>query len=73
MVKQVGLMDFISEIEKNLGKTAEKNFLPMHPADSQETWSDTTKLRNHTGWIPTTSSGRWCIRIYRVGINLFIK
>ena len=27
MVKQVDLMDFISEIEKNLGKTAEKELL----------------------------------------------
>ena len=48
-------MDFITEIEKNLGSTAKKNFLPMHPADSKETWSNTTKLRDHTGWEPTTS------------------
>jgi len=53
--KQVGLMEFITEIEKNLGITAEKNFLPMHPADSKETWSDTSKLKEHTGWEPTTS------------------
>ena len=53
--KQVGLMDFITEIEKNLGRVAEKNFLPMHPADSKETWSDTSKLYNLTGYNPKTS------------------
>ena len=43
--QQVQLMDFISHIEDNLGKTAEKNFVPRHPADALETWSDTTKLQ----------------------------
>ena len=53
--KQVGLMEFITEIEKNLGRTAEKNMLPMHPADSKETWSDTSKLYNLTGYDPKTN------------------
>ena len=53
--KQVGLMEFITEIEKNLGRTAEKNMLPMHPADSKETWSDTSKLYNLTGYNPKTN------------------
>ena len=52
--KQVGLMDFIREIESNLGRTAQMNLLPMHPADSKETWSNTTKLRKITGWEPKT-------------------
>jgi len=52
--EQVQLMDFITEIEKNFGRKAEKNLLPKHPADTQETWSDTTKLRS-LGWKPTTS------------------
>ena len=53
--KQVGLMEFITEIEKNLGRIAEKNMLPMHPADSKETWSDTSKLYNLTGYNPKTN------------------
>jgi UDP-glucuronate 4-epimerase len=52
--EQVNLMDFISEIEKNFGRTIEKNLVPKHPADTQETWSDTTKLQV-LGWKPTTS------------------
>jgi len=47
-------MDFIREIESNLGRTAQMNLLPMHPADSKETWSNTTKLRKITGWEPKT-------------------
>jgi len=53
--KQVGLMEFITEIEENLGRSAEKNFLPMHPADSKETWADISKLVNRTGYNPKTS------------------
>lgn len=51
--QQVHLMDFIHEIEKNFGRDAEKNLLPKHPADTQETWSDTTKLKA-LGYQPTT-------------------
>lgn len=51
--KQVDLMQFIREIEKNFGRVADKNMLPIHPADTQETWSDTTKLKA-LGYQPTT-------------------
>ena len=52
--EQVQLMDFIKEIEKNFGREAVMMMLPKHPADTQETWSDTTKLQA-LGWKPTTS------------------
>lgn len=42
---QVNLMDFISEIENNIGKEAIKEYAPQHPADALETWSDTSKLQ----------------------------
>lgn len=43
--KQVELMDFITEIERNVGNgKAEYDFQPMHPADAKETWADTSKL-----------------------------
>ena len=46
-------MDFIYEIEKNLDKKAEKILRPLHPADAQETWSDTTKIEK-LGYKSTT-------------------
>ena len=52
--KQVDLMDFIYLIKKNLGKEAEMEFKPRHPADALETWSDTTKLERMVGYKPTT-------------------
>ena len=55
--KQVNLMDFISEIEKNLDKTAEKIYKPHHPADALETWSDTTKIEK-LGYKSTTPIDR---------------
>jgi UDP-glucuronate 4-epimerase len=62
--KQINLMDFISEIETNVGQKATLNFLPMHPADTQETWSDTTKLQG-LGYSPTTP--------VKVGIKNFVS
>jgi UDP-glucuronate 4-epimerase len=52
--QQVELMDFVKEIEHNFDKKAIIEYLPKHPADSQETWSDTTKLQE-LGYNPTTS------------------
>ena len=48
------LMDFVDEIEKNLGRKAIRELVPMHPADTHTTWSDTTKLQK-LGYDPTVS------------------
>ena len=48
----VALMDFVHEIEKTLGKEAEKQFLPMQPGDVPKTWSDTSKLEKDVGYKP---------------------
>ena len=52
--EQVQLMDFIQEIEKNLDREAIIRYSPMHPADNQDTWSDTTKLQA-LGYKPKVS------------------
>jgi UDP-glucuronate 4-epimerase len=52
--KQVNLMDFVYAIENQLGKEAIIDFKPMHPADTKETYSDTTKLRA-LGYEPKVS------------------
>ncbi|WP_195597432.1 NAD-dependent epimerase [Bacteroides cellulosilyticus] len=46
------LMEFIGEIEKNLGKKAEKIYLPMQPGDVYRTFADTTKLEHERGYRP---------------------
>lgn len=51
--EQVQLVDFVDHIEKQLGRKAIRNLVPKHPADTKETWSDTTKLQA-LGYKPTT-------------------
>ena len=53
--KPTHLMDYISAIEKALGKEAKKNFLPMQKGEVLETFSDTQSLENWTGIQPGTS------------------
>jgi UDP-glucuronate 4-epimerase len=48
------LLDFISEIEKNLGKKAVINFLPMQAGDVPATVADIGKLAN-LGYTPKTN------------------
>lgn len=49
--RQVPLTDFVSVIEERVGKKATIIKAPRHPADTLETWSDTTKLQA-LGWSP---------------------
>ena len=65
--RQVNLMDFIAEIEKNLGIVAIKNYLPKHPADTIETWSDTTKIQalGYTANTPIEQGVAEFIKWYR--------
>ena len=51
--EQVQLMDFVKTIEFELGRKGEYDRVPAHPADTPETWSDTTKLQT-LGYKPTT-------------------
>ena len=53
--KPTHLMDYISAIEKALGKEAKKNFLPMQKGEVLETFSDTQSLENWIGIKPGTS------------------
>ena len=50
----VELMDYIAAIEKCLGKTAEKNLLPLQDGDVPDTWADTEDLANDVGYQPST-------------------
>ncbi len=52
--KPVRLMDFITTLEKCLGKEAKKEFLPMQPGDVYQTYADVTDLMNDYGFKPST-------------------
>lgn len=52
--KSVKLMDFITQIEKNVGKDAEKVLLPLQDGDVEETWADVSELSSNFGYDPKT-------------------
>lgn len=60
----VHLLTFIEKIEKALGKTAEKNMLPMQPGDVPDTFADVESLVEAVGYRPSTTLDK--------GINEFV-
>ena len=50
----VRLMDFIEILEKELGKKAVNEFLPMQPGDVYKTWADVSELHKQFGYKPAT-------------------
>ncbi|MBA2077852.1 NAD-dependent epimerase [Rhodanobacter sp. PCA2] len=51
----VQLPRFIELLEQHLGRTVEKNLLPMQPGDVPDTWADVSALRRDVGYAPNTS------------------
>lgn len=71
--KPTRLMDYISTIEKEIGREAEKEFLPMQPGDVYRTYADSSALSLATGFTPgvTLADGikntvAWFRRYYRL-------
>jgi len=60
----IRLLDFIEEIERILGKKANKNMLPMQPGDVSATYANVDDLVTDLGYKPNTS--------IQVGIQNFI-
>ncbi|MCC5940058.1 MAG: NAD-dependent epimerase [Balneolaceae bacterium] len=72
----VRLMDFISEIEKNLGIEANKNFMPIQPGDVPKTWADVDDLFDLTDFKPRVSTEEgvknfidWYLDYYKVSLK----
>ncbi len=61
----VELLHMIETLEKCLGKTAEKNFLPMQPGDVPATYADVDDLMRDVGFKPATP--------IEVGIERFVS
>ena len=62
--KKVDLENYISEIEKNLGKKAIKEYLPLQLGDLAHSLSDITKIKKETGYKSSVS--------YEEGVTRFI-
>ena len=62
--KKVYLLDFIKQIEKELGKKAIRNYMPLQKGDVKQTLSNSYLLKRITGYNPKTN--------YKFGIKKFI-
>lgn len=69
----VELLHYIEVIEKALGKTTEKELLPLQPGDVEHTYADVTSLQRDTGYQPRFSIEegveefiRWYRDYYRI-------
>jgi len=51
----VELLDLIATLEKALGRSAEKNLMPIQPGDVPATYADVDDLMNDVGFKPSTS------------------
>ncbi|WP_420322317.1 NAD-dependent epimerase [Flagellimonas sp.] len=63
--KSVKLLDFIENIEENLGLKANKIMKPMQPGDVKKTWADVTNLQKDYNYCPNTPVNE--------GIKQFVK
>lgn len=50
----IKLMEFVSVVERSVGKKAELNFMPVQPGEMRQTFGDATLLRALTGYSPRT-------------------
>ncbi len=48
-------MDYIEALEKALGKTAKKEYLPLQPGDLPDTYADVKELVDEFGYKPSVS------------------
>lgn len=60
----VELMHLIECLEKAVGRTAQKNFLPLQPGDVPRTYANIDALVEDVGFRPQTSFEDGCMRFY---------
>jgi UDP-glucuronate 4-epimerase len=63
--KKIFLLDFIKQIEKELGTKAIRNYMPLQKGDVKQTLSNTNLLREITGYRAKTN--------YKLGIKNFLN
>ncbi|TXH73416.1 MAG: NAD-dependent epimerase [Lysobacteraceae bacterium] len=61
----VELLRYIEVLEDCLGRTSEKNLLPLQPGDVPDTFADVSALHRDTGYEPTTP--------VEVGVRKFVE
>ena len=75
----INLMAFIETLEKKLGITAQKKFLPLQPGDLKTTWADVNDLVQDFGYQPNPSIEKgigafvdWYKKFYKTPVSPLI-
>ncbi len=70
--RPVNLMDYIRLLEQTLGRTVDKEFLPLQPGDVPDTWADMDDIVEQFDYKPNTpveegvaNFARWFSEYYR--------
>ena len=63
--QQIPLLDFIDAIENEVGKSANRNYMPMQTGDVPATHANTALLKRLTGFQPKTD--------YKLGVKKFVE
>jgi UDP-glucuronate 4-epimerase len=63
--KKVSILEYIEILEKQLGKKAVRNELPMQAGDLPDTWADCSEIGNDFGYEPATP--------LELGIERFVR
>jgi nucleoside-diphosphate-sugar epimerase len=53
--ESASVWDILAHLERIAGRKAQVRQEPARPGDQRQTYADTTKLRRHLGWEPTTT------------------
>ncbi len=67
----VELMAYIETLERYLGKTAEKELLPLQPGDVPDTYADVEALVSDVGYKPNTSIEQGIARFVEWYLNYY--
>ena len=51
----ITISELLAKIETLLGKKAQIEYIPRHPADVEANWADVSKARRLLGWQPSVS------------------
>lgn len=71
--KSITLIEYIEALEKEIGKKANKNYIKMQMGDVPDTMSDTSLLRELTGFIPQTSVSEGIKNFMKWYKNYYLK
>lgn len=70
---KVRLSDFVEAIEAEVGRPAQRRYLPMQAGGVPATWADCGLLQRRTGYAPRTPFREGVVRFVRWYLHIKVK